>query len=97
MAKAYAIAEIEVTDPAAYGKYREAVAPTLSQYGAKPLVANGKVDRREGEWDPDGRLVVLEFEGVEQARRWYESPEYQAAIALRQPASRAQLIIVEGR
>jgi uncharacterized protein (DUF1330 family) len=39
---------------------------------------------------------VLEFESMEQARRWYESPEYQQAVPLRQRSSTSSLLLVEG-
>jgi uncharacterized protein (DUF1330 family) len=39
---------------------------------------------------------VLEFKDYETARACYESPEYQAALALRANASTADLAIVEG-
>ena len=45
---------------------------------------------------PDGAYVVIEFESMETALACYRSPEYQNALSLRQPVSRADLIIVEG-
>jgi uncharacterized protein (DUF1330 family) len=33
---------------------------------------------------------------MEQARRWYASPEYAPALALRLKAAKARLILVEG-
>jgi uncharacterized protein (DUF1330 family) len=40
--------------------------------------------------------VVLEFPTLEQAQKWYRSPEYAPLITLRQKASRGKIIIVEG-
>ena len=42
------------------------------------------------------RSVVIEFADLETARACYFSPEYQAALTLRQPCSAADLTIVEG-
>jgi uncharacterized protein (DUF1330 family) len=42
------------------------------------------------------RVVVLEFPSLEQAQKWYRSPEYAPLIALRQRASRGRLILLEG-
>ena len=42
-------------------------------------------------------MVVLEFPSMEQALKWYDSPEYAPLIKLRQKASKGKLIIVEGR
>ncbi|MCI0825277.1 MAG: DUF1330 domain-containing protein, partial [Chloroflexi bacterium] len=35
---AYVIADIEVTDPAAFEEYRQKVAPMIAKYGGKYLV-----------------------------------------------------------
>jgi uncharacterized protein (DUF1330 family) len=92
---AYVIAEIEVTDPAGYEDYRKQVLAVVTKYGGKFLVRGGKVDPKEGGWAPK-RIVVLEFPSLEQARKWYGSPEYAPLIALRQRASKGKLILVEG-
>jgi uncharacterized protein (DUF1330 family) len=92
---AYVIAEVEVTDPAAYEEYRKLVPPIIAQYGGRFLVRGGQVETKEGGWSP-GRLVVLEFPSLEQARRWYHSPEYAPALAIRLKAARAKLVIAEG-
>jgi uncharacterized protein (DUF1330 family) len=92
---AYVIAEIEVTDPAAYEDYRKQVAAVVSKYGGKFLVRGGKIEPLEGGWSPK-RLVVLEFQSMEQAQKWYRSSEYAPLIKLRQKASRGKLVMVEG-
>ncbi|HZM35275.1 MAG TPA: DUF1330 domain-containing protein [Burkholderiales bacterium] len=92
---AYVIGEIEVTDPATYDEYRRQVPATVSKYGGKFIVRGGKVEPLEGGWSPK-RLVAVEFPTMEQARKWYRSPEYAPLIELRQKASRGKLLIVEG-
>ena len=49
----------------------------------------------EGDAQPP-RTVVLEFPSVEQAKTWYNSPEYQEAVKIRQSVADSELIIVEG-
>jgi uncharacterized protein (DUF1330 family) len=39
---------------------------------------------------------VIEFESYAVAKACYESPEYQAAAKIRDEASEAQLVIIEG-
>jgi uncharacterized protein (DUF1330 family) len=39
---------------------------------------------------------MLEFPSLEQAERWYNSPEYKPLIAIREKAARTQLLIAEG-
>jgi uncharacterized protein (DUF1330 family) len=92
---AYCIAEIDITDPASYEEYRKQVPATIAKYGGKYLVRGGKVESLEGGWSPK-RLAVLEFASMEQALRWYRSPEYAPLIRLRQKASRSKLPLVEG-
>jgi uncharacterized protein (DUF1330 family) len=92
---AYVIAEVEVTDPVAYEEYRKLVPPTLAKYGGKFLVRGGAVESKEGGWEPK-RLVVLEFASMDEARKWYASPEYAPALALRHKAARSRLLLVEG-
>jgi uncharacterized protein (DUF1330 family) len=92
---AYLIAEVDVTDPAAYDEYRKIVPATIAKYGGKYLVRGGKVDAKEGGWQP-ARLVVLEFASMEQAKKWYHSPEYAPALAIRTKAARSKVVLVEG-
>jgi len=92
---AYVIAEIEVTDPAAYEDYRRQVPGVIAKYGGKYVVRGGKVESLEGGWSPK-RMAVVEFPSMDQALKFYRSPEYAPLIKIRQKASRGKLIIVEG-
>jgi uncharacterized protein (DUF1330 family) len=92
---AYVIGEIEVTDPAAYEDYRKQVMAVVTKYGGRFIVRGGKVETLEGGWAPK-RVVALEFPSLEQAQKWYRSPEYAPLIELRKKASRGKLILVEG-
>jgi uncharacterized protein (DUF1330 family) len=93
--KAYAIAEIEVTDPVAYQKYLAAVTPIVEQFGGKYLVRAGKIVPIEGN-APTGRFVVIVFPSLSMAQKFESSPQYQAIAPLRQKASRSRLFLVEG-
>ena len=42
------------------------------------------------------RHVVIEFESYAVAKACYESPEYQAAVRLREAASIGDVVIIEG-
>jgi len=92
---AYLIAEVDVTDPAAYDEYRKIVPATIAKNGGKYLVRGGAVDAKEGGWQPK-RLVVLEFASMEQAKKWYHSPDYAPALAIRTKAARSKVVLVEG-
>ena len=92
---AYVIANIEVTDAAAYERYRKDVPATIEQYGGRFLVRGGAASALEGDFQPK-RIVVLEFPSVERAQAWWDSPEYRPLRALRQSASRGDLFVVAG-
>ena len=92
---AYVIAEISVTDTKLYDSYRALVPATVEKYGGRFAVRGGTVESKEGGWNP-ARIVMLEFPSMEQARKWYHSPEYAPALAIRLKAANAKLILVEG-
>ena len=91
---AYVIAEVEVIDPNGYKTYQALVPPSLAPFGGRILVRGGRTVSLEGA--PTKRIVVIEFDNVETAERWYRSPAYAEAIPLRQRAATARLFIVEG-
>ncbi len=91
---AYVLAEIEVTDPAGYEEYRKQVLAVVTQYGGKFIVRGGRIEPLEGGWAPK-RMVALEFPSMEQALKWYRSPEYAPLIKARQKASKGRLIAIE--
>ncbi len=94
MAKGYWIGRIDVTDTEAYAKYIEANAEAFAKYGAKFIVRGGRFETAEG--DSRSRNVVIEFPDYEAARQCYHSPEYERAMAFRQSAATADIIIIEG-
>jgi len=92
---AYIVVQVDVHDQATYDEYRKLVPASLAAYGGRLLVRGGRTETLEGTWSPK-RLVVLEFDSVEQAKRWWASPEYAPAKALRQRATRTEMLVAEG-
>jgi uncharacterized protein (DUF1330 family) len=92
---AYIIARVNVTDPEQYAKYRAVTPAAVAAFGGKFVVRGGEMETLEGPEETQ-RVVVLEFESMAKAREFYNSDQYKAAIALRQPASEGQFILVEG-
>jgi uncharacterized protein (DUF1330 family) len=93
--KGYIVANISVTDADAYEAYRSQTGAIIAQYGGRALVKGGAIRVREG--DPGlSRLVILEFPSIEAAAMFYDSPEYQAIVPIRQANADATLCIVEG-
>lgn len=92
--KGYWMAMVDVTDPDGYPQYVAANKAALDKYDAKFLVRGGQGEVFEG--PAASRLVVIEFESYRKALDCYHSPEYQAALKLRQKFSIAHFAIVEG-
>lgn len=94
MSKGYWIARVDVRDPERYKDYVAAAKPAFERYGANFLARGGKYQGMEG--TARGRNVVIEFPSVEAALACYNSPEYQAAKAIRVTVADAEMVIVEG-
>jgi uncharacterized protein (DUF1330 family) len=94
MTKGYWVARVDVSDPEGYKAYIAANAEAFRKYGAKFLARAGRFESLEG--SNRTRNVVIEFPSYQAALDCWKSPEYQAAIKLRQPVSTADLIILEG-
>jgi uncharacterized protein (DUF1330 family) len=93
---AYVISEVEILDEALGRRYRELAGDSIARYGGRYLVRGAVPEVPEGDW-PDGeRVVVVEFATMAQLQRWYRSPEYAEALALRETALSRRLLFVEG-
>jgi uncharacterized protein (DUF1330 family) len=95
MPKGYVIFIENITDEAAYQGYVAKAAGSVMQSGGSAIVLHDDAEVLEGEW-PWKRTVILEFESVDKAREWYNSPEYQAIVGERHAAADANAVIVGG-
>ena len=92
---AYVIVDSRVTNPDGLKPYAEKVRDTLVAHGGKPVVSGANITVLEGDWTPT-RMVILQFDSVEAAKGWYNSPEYQAILPHRVNNTDDRLLIVEG-
>ncbi len=92
---AYVVVDVDVQDPERYERYKEMAPASIAHYGGRYLARAGRTEVLEGDWVPK-RLVILEFETLEQARRWHDSPEYADALALRQATAASTMVAIEG-
>jgi uncharacterized protein (DUF1330 family) len=93
--KGYWIGHIDVTDPERYKDYIAGNAVAFEKFGARFLVRNGACEVPEGGL-ACRRHVVIEFDSFETAKACYNSPEYQAALKIREKASTGDIVIIEG-
>ena len=94
MNKGYLVAHLRVHDKEGFEKFRQMAGPTIAEYGGKVLVREPNPDVREGKIS--GIALVIEFESIETARKFYESEKYQAAKTVRELAPDTDLILAEG-
>lgn len=95
MPSAYILANVNVQDPAAYEEYKRLSTIAMKAHGAEVCVRGGKTEVLEGDWTPD-RVVLLKFPSMEQAKAFYASAEYKAAIAARQGIAIMRMVAIEG-
>ncbi len=95
MPKAYVVLTEAIHDPEGMKAYARAARDPIHAHDGKVLVADQQPQVLEGEWFGN-QTVVIEFESVEAAQAWYRSPEYQAAVALRQGAAHTNAVILTG-
>lgn len=95
MTQAYVIANVLFTDPAKAQQYGHQIAEVIGRYGGHYLARGGQTEVAEGDWKTH-YVTIVEFASVEQAKRWYESPEYAAIKPLRVENSESQIVFVEG-
>jgi uncharacterized protein (DUF1330 family) len=92
---AYVIVETELHDAEQYERYKAAAPASIEKYGGRYLARGGALEVLEGDWQPP-RVVILEFDDLETAKRWYRSPEYQEAKQLREGAATKRMVAPEG-
>ena len=91
----YMVGNITVTDPELFAEYGKRVPETVAQFGGTYVVRGGAAEKMEGSYDPV-RIVILQFDSVEKAKEWYNSPEYTPLKEMRMKASSGDLYFVEG-
>lgn len=94
MPKGYWIAHVDVTDAEGYKQYVALNAKAFAKYKARFLVRGGQFSKKAGE--VRARHVVIEFDSYATALACYESPEYRAALEVRDRFSKADVIVIEG-
>jgi uncharacterized protein (DUF1330 family) len=92
----YFIAQILIHDREEYGVYEEGFDEVFARYEGKVILVDDHPTVLEGEFRYS-RIVVIRFPGEAEARRWYESAEYQMLARHRFHASKADTILASAR
>ena len=93
---AYLVVDTDLTDATRYEDYKRLAKPIVEQHGGQYLARGGEITRKETDlWDPK-RLVLIRFDSAEQARRFYDSPQYQQVLQISKASARRTVVILEG-
>lgn len=92
---AYIIVQTDIHEHEQYEHYKQASPAAVKAGGGRFLARGGEVAVLEGDWRPE-RLVLLEFESVDAAKRFYASDLYQEAKRLREGAANLSMVAFEG-
>ena len=97
---AYLIFHYTIHDPETFAKYEDQARSIAMQYGMKPIIITGRPELPEHqvlEGQPQYQGIAIgEFESEETAKRFYESPEFQAITHLRTSSAEGWLVIAPG-
>ena len=94
MPKGYLVANIRVQDKEKFTTFSGMAGPVIEAHGGKILAKGPNAERHEGELK--GTVMMIEFDSLDAARKFYLSEEYQAAKAIRDMCSEADLMLIEG-
>ena len=93
---AYMVVKVTITDQDAYGAYRAGFGTVFQQYGGEIVAVSSDPTVLEGEWEAT-TTVVIRFDSRADALEWYNSDAYQELIRIREAASTADFILMDGR
>ncbi|MGH8808273.1 MAG: DUF1330 domain-containing protein [Noviherbaspirillum sp.] len=89
---AYIVIDLTVKDADQLGKYSSAAPTTLAKFKGE-FLTKGKIQSLHGAV-PFQNKAILQFPDKESALNWYNSPEYQALIELRNSGMDSQFHLV---
>ncbi|MCC5926807.1 MAG: DUF1330 domain-containing protein [Bacteroidetes bacterium] len=100
----FVVLDITVHDTAMYEQYRIEIEPIVEKYGGKYLVRSGgmgfeedpdkEVIPVEGNWNPN-RLIILEWNSMEELQNFINSAENQRIGQLRNNSASTKSVIVK--
>jgi uncharacterized protein (DUF1330 family) len=92
----YAVATLDVTDPAWVRDYVTEVTPMVEGHGGRYLARTGQIEQLEGERRLPQVVLLIEWPTREDAQRFYDSEEYRPYREARRAGARNELLIVAG-
>ncbi len=91
----YVIAQLKMTDRAAYDRYQARFFEVFRKFNGRLLSADESPVIVEGEWDRD-KLVLMSFADEAAFRAWSDSPEYLEIAKDRKAGAQSVVLLVKG-
>lgn len=93
---AYAIGQLTIHHTDWLEEYSAKIGPLLSRHGGRVL-AKGQPSQLEGRAKLPNILITIEFPDSQAAKSWYQDPDNQALVRLRQSGSDFELLLIDGQ
>jgi len=90
----YVIAQISITDRAAYDRYQARFTDVFLKFEGELLAADEAPEIIEGAWDGE-KVVLMKFPDRQAFEDWAYSPEYQEIVEDRYNGSEAVVLLVK--
>jgi uncharacterized protein (DUF1330 family) len=94
--KYYAVAELDVTDPAWIRDYVANVTGMVERHGGRYLARTGRIEKLEGEGSPPQVMVLIEWPSKEVADQFYVSEEYRPYRERRRGGAQNTFLLIAG-
>lgn len=91
----YALLDIEILDQTAFDGFRDRAPTTVEAHGGKFLARGGATEVVKGGWTPH-RVVLVEFDSMDRARSWRDSPERTAWREALDKCAKVTVTLIEG-
>jgi uncharacterized protein (DUF1330 family) len=94
--KYYAVAKLDVTDPAWVRDYVADVTPMVERRGGRYLARSARVERIEGDGGTPQVVLLIEWPSKAAADEFYSSEEYAPYRSARLAGARNDFLLVSG-
>ena len=88
---AYIVATVRIGDAEKFAAYGKGIVGLSERFGGEAVVKGPVAEMLEGPAIPGERIVVTRFADADAARGYIASPEYQAALRLRDGAAEVSM------
>ena len=92
---AYIVARVNVQNRNAYQEYMRHTPRVIRKYGGRFMARGGQMVTLEGP-EEKLRIVLIEFPSLENAKAFYQSPEYAQIKKLREGGGEVQFVAIDG-